>query len=958
MRYFTERREVQEAIISVLSQPTASYSASCWRYLTQEEVNRLRRNTSNIVLRDVFFQKVKELNPFLSQRELEELLKRIESLKPNIQGNMEMWEHLKGIRSIYVEKERRERNIRLIDTENWQNNVFHYTDEFEFSNGIRKIRQDLVFFINGIPLVFIEAKAPHREDAIESALAQVRRYHEEASELLAVEQVFGITHAIRFLYGATWNTSSKSLYNFREEIKGGFEELIRAFFGCERVVRLLSDYVLFVRKDDRLEKVLLRPHQIRAVEKSIQRAKDPDKHKGLIWHTQGSGKTYTMLAIAKRLIEDPVFENPTVLMLVDRNELEQQLFSNIKAVGLERVEIAESKRYLQELLRQDRRGIIVSTIHKFEGMPENINTRHNIIVLVDEAHRTMGGKLGNYLMGALPNATYLGFTGTPIGKTSSGKSTFHIFGIDDPEGYLDKYSIAQSIEDGTTLRLYYNLAPNELKVDRETLEKEFLELKDAEGISDPWELDTVLEKAVHLKNMLKSQERISRVAEYVARHYREYVEPLGYKAFLVAVDREACALYKEELDKHLPPEYSRVVFSPHKNDPPIMQRFHLSEEEEKRVREDFKDPEKMPKILIVTNKLLTGFDAPVLYCLYLDKPMRDHMLLQTIARVNRPYEDKEGRKKPAGLIIDFVGIFENLEKALAFDSVEIEGVATDLELLKERFKELMEKAQKEYLQELSSLPAYRRVDYVLEKFHEEARREEFYKFCREVFDLYDLLSPDAFLRPYLDHLENLRRVYAIVRQAYEPSYNISRDFSKKVEELVRKHTKQSMIGESLEVYEINEGLLKRLEAETADHEKVFNLARTIEEFVRREKDKNPLFVSIGERAQQVVEDFKRRQIKAQEALRELRKLIEETLKIQTQIKESQLDMETFAIAYKLKESGKPPEEAETLAKEIRKLLDGYPYWKQDEGQERELKRHTLRLLKDMGLVEDILKVLR
>lgn len=665
-----------------------------------------------------------------------------------------------------------------------------------------------------------------------------------------------------------------------------------------------------------------------------------------------------MLAIAKRLIEDPIFENPTVIMLVDRNELEQQLFSNIKAVGLERVEVAQSKRDLQELLRGDKRGIIVSTIHKFEGMPENINTRHNIIVLVDEAHRTTGGKLGNYLMGALPNATYLGFTGTPVGRTSRGKSTFHIFGIEDPEGYLDKYSIAQSIEDGTTLKLHYSLAPNELRIDRETLEKEFLELKEAEGISDPEELDRVLEKAVHLKNMLKSEDRISKVAEYVARHYREYVEPLGYKAFLVAVDREACALYKEELDKHLPPEYSKVVFSPHYDDPEFMKRFHLSEEEEKRIREDFKDPEKMPKILIVTNKLLTGFDAPVLYCLYLDKPMRDHVLLQTIARVNRPYEDKEGRKKPAGLIIDFVGIFENLEKALAFDSAEIEGVAADLELLKERFKEPMEKAQKEYLEELSKVPEHKRVDYLLEKFHEEARRVDFYQFCREVFDLYDLLSPDAFLRPYLDHLENLRRMYVIVRQAYEPTYNINKDFSKKVEELVRKHTKQGMIGESLEVYEINEGLLKRLEGETASHEKVFNLAKSIEEFVKKEKDTNPLFVSIGERAQKVVEDFRRRQLTAQQTLKELQKIIEEILKIQTQMRESQLDTETFNVAYILKKSGKAPEEAESLAKEIKKILDEYPYWRLDEGQERELKRHILRLLKDIRLVEELLKVLR
>ena len=334
-------------------------------------------------------------------------------------------------------------------------------------------------------------------------------------------------------------------------------------------------------------------------------------------------------------------------------------------------------------------------IHKFEDMPENINTRENLFVLVDEAHRTTGGKLGNYLMGALPNATYIGFTGTPIDKTEYGKGTFITFGKDDPpKGYLDKYSIAESIEDGTTVELHYTLAPNELQVDKETLEKEFWALKEAEGVSDVEELNKVLEKAVNLRNMLKNRERVERVAKYVADHYRDNVEPMGYKAFLVAVDREACALYKEQLDKHLPKEYSKVVYSPFYNDPPELSKHHLSVTEEKRIRKAFRKPDELPKILIVTEKLLTGFDAPILYCMYLDKPMRDHVLLQAIARVNRPYEDDEGRKKPSGFVLDFVGIFDNLEKALAFDSQDIEGVVQDIEVLKGQFTELMDTARR------------------------------------------------------------------------------------------------------------------------------------------------------------------------------------------------------------------------------------------------------------------------
>ncbi|MEK7327071.1 MAG: type I restriction endonuclease subunit R, partial [Chloroflexota bacterium] len=342
------------------------------------------------------------------------------------------------------------------------------------------------------------------------------------------------------------------------------------------------------------------------------------------------------------------------------------------AYGFKAVELAHSKARLRELLMADYRGLIVSMIHKFDDISARLNPRANIYVLVDEAHRTTGGDLGNYLMGALPNATYIGFTGTPIDKTAYGQGTFKTFGKDDPQGYLDKYAIAESIEDGTTLPLHYALAPNDIRVPREQLEQEFLALAEAEGVSDIVELNKILDRAVALKTFLKSADRVERVARFVAEHYRANVEPMGYKAFLVGVDREACALYKQALDKHLPPDYSAVVYTAAHNDEELLQNYYVrrqtpfaaptDDEAEKKLRKAFIKKDTLPKLLIVTDKLLTGFDAPILYCLYLDKPMRDHTLLQAIARVNRPYEDDEAAgsrmKKPSGFVVDFVGIFE------------------------------------------------------------------------------------------------------------------------------------------------------------------------------------------------------------------------------------------------------------------------------------------------------------
>ncbi len=341
-------------------------------------------------------------------------------------------------------------------------------------------------------------------------------------------QAYAITHISKYYYSGTWNTSEKLLFNWKEETGGNFEQLIKTFFDRERILKLITDFILFTRQDDELKKVVLRPHQMNAIGKIIERAQDPQKHRGLVWHTQGSGKTYTMIVAAQKIIENPLFKNPTVIMLVDRNELESQLFANIIAVGIGNVEVTENKDHLRELLSRDRRGLIITMIHKFEGIPANINTRKNIFVLVDEAHRTTGGKLGNYLMGALPNATYIGFTGTPIDRTQYGQGTFVTFGKDDPpHGYLDKYSIAESIEDGTTVPLYYTLAPNDLRVEKEVLEKEFLNLAEAEGISDIETLNKILEKAVTLRNMLKNKERVEKIAIYIADHYKKYIEPMG-----------------------------------------------------------------------------------------------------------------------------------------------------------------------------------------------------------------------------------------------------------------------------------------------------------------------------------------------------------------------------------------------------------------------------------------------
>ncbi len=957
----SERRTVQNPFLRYVQE-------AGWTYLPPTEALRLRGGESSPVLRTVLIEQLQRLNPGVvdSVTKAEEVADRLVGVRPSIEGNLEVWEYLKGLKTAFVEAERRERNVRLLDTDKPEANTFHVTDEFRFVSGRAAIRADVVLFINGIPVIVVETKAATRPEGIAEAFDQIRRYHEQGPEFMAEAQLFALTHLVKFFYGPTWNLSRKTLFNWREEQAGDFETLVKSFVAPRRVLRVLTDYILFVRKDGELTKAVLRPHQMRATEKVIARSQDPEKKRGLVWHTQGSGKTFTMITAAKRLLEDPRFENPTVLMIVDRNELQQQLFQNLEAVGFGRVHVARSKRHLRELLRQDTRGLIVSMIHKFDDADANLNTRSNIFVLVDEAHRSTGGDLGNYLMGALPNATFVGFTGTPIDKSAHGKGTFKVFGGGDPGGYLDKYSIRESIEDGTTVPLHYQMAPNELVIDREAMEREFWAAAELEGVADVEELNRVLDRAVTLKNMLKNRGRVDRIARFVAEHFRKYVQPMGYKAFLVGVDREACTFYKEALDRYLPSTISQVVISRGHNDPPELKRYHLSDEEEANVRKAFRKPDKDPQILIVTEKLLTGYDAPILYAMYLDKPMRDHVLLQAIARVNRPYEDEQGRRKKSGLIVDFVGLFDNLERALAFDSKDVEGVVEDLDVLKEHFARLMARGRDEYLSLETGENEDKIAESILEHFRDRDLREEFYAYFRELEEVYEILSPDSFLRPFLKDYERLVVMYRLLRSAYEPHIPVDKSFLRKTAEIVQRHVVTPTVKDADRVYVIDDkAFLALLSEDKPDTVKVFNLLRELHRLVEAKGREQPHLVPIGERAEAIRQAFEERQISSQEALEALSDLVRKLHEAQEQRHKSKLSQEAFAVAWWLRvQKGFKAAKAEQLAAEVEPLFESYPHWSVSMDQERELRRKMYKKLIDAGIkdvvpwTDEILSLLR
>jgi type I restriction enzyme R subunit len=885
---------------------------------------------------DLLFQKVREFNPKFKDTK-EELLRKLDLPLPTIQGNREFLRCLQGEKTFFSKEDNREFNLTLISYDEPKKNIFEVTEEYYLFNGKYANREDVVFLINGIPVLVIECKNAAKDEAIAIGIDQIRRYHRETPEFFVPEQIFTATESIGFSYGVTWNTIRRNIFNWKEEEIGNLESKIKSFCSTKNVMDYLKKYIIFAEKDEELNKYILRRHQKTAVEKAVERAHDPARTRGLVWHTQGSGKTYTMIKIAELLFKSPESEKPTILLMIDRNELEDQMLKNLASLGVNNAVKAETIPALQKYLKDDYRGIIVSMIHKFRDMPADVNARRNIYVLIDEAHRTTGGDLGNFLMAAVPNATYIGFTGTPVDRTAYGKGTFKTFGLEDKTGYLHKYSIAESIEDGTTLPLFYGMASNDLLVPKDILEKEFLDLADAFGVNDIEELNKILERAVNTRNFLKGRERIEKVAGYAARHYRENVEPLGYKAFLVGVDRPACAMYKKALDKFLPPEYSEVVYTGNNNDTEELKKYHLEKRKEKEIRKNFIKPDKLPKILIVTEKLLTGYDAPILYAMYLDKPMRDHTLLQAIARVNRPYENEEAeRVKPHGFVLDFVGIFENLEKALAFDSEEINAIVKDIVLLKHLFKAKMEKEVPPYLKLITQDFNDKDTDTLIDHFRDKSERKEFFKLYKEVEMLYEIISPDQFLRPYLDGYATLSAMYKIVRNAFARRVQVDREFQRKTSELVQKKVSGTYPMPGNEYFEINEDTIAYIKAKDKnENTRVINLVKSIEKLAE-EKSDDPFLIGLRERAEAVEEQYEDRQISTQEALAELRKMYEEDVTRKKEQAEKGFDGLTFFIYRTLLDKGLG--QSEEVTKQIKEEFINNPNWKTSEKELRELRK--------------------
>lgn len=930
-----------------------------WTPILPEVALLKRGGEAGMMFRDELENSLGQFNLWMTDDAIRSVAERIEAIPPTIEGNREMLAWLHGERQWYDEAENCHRRVRLVDFETPGDNVYHVTWEWKLKPPARKgNRADVMFVINGVPVAIVEHKNPKDADAIERAVTQLRRYEIETPELIALPQLFNVTHLIEYWYGVTWNASRRFMARWKERPDESYRFAVQSFFEPTEFLRTLRDWILFYVEDGETRKSVLRQHQRRAIDRIVERCSEPAKQRGLIWHTQGSGKTFTLLTAARLILEcEDLFHTPTVVVVVDRTELEGQLKGWVERLlgEMQQQDIAvwraNSKAELRELFQTDKRGLILSMIHKFEGIEKNANIRDNVYVFIDEAHRSVAKDLGTYLMAALPNATIIGFTGTPIDKTAQGEGTFKIFGADDELGYLDKYTIAESIEDETTVPIRHTMAPSEMIVPVERLDKEFFVLAEAEGITDVDELNKVLEDAVGLCTFLTADDRIEKVAAFVAEHFKENVEQLGYKAFLVGVNREACAKYKRALDKLLPPEWTAPVYTENVDDivkRQLVAKHQLSPEREADVRLMFKKANENPKILIVTDKLLTGYDVPLLYCMYLDKPMHDHVLLQAISRVNRPYVDATGARKRIGLVVDFVGVLRELKKALRFDSTEVNGVIEGLDLLLDDLRDKIARAKDEYLTESSGGQS----DECLEKmiygrFLDLEPRKAFFEAYKEIEALWEILSPSPELRDYIATYKQLAQLYAAVRNAYTSRVNYVMDLANKTRLLIQDSATQEGLGYRKKTVTFDVSTLEALRGGSgSDEAKVFNLVRGLHQEIEENRDSVSVLRPLKDRAEQVLKDLEERKTTGLAAMDLLADIAREKDAATKEAKESGLSSRAFGVYWTLKND--PGFESTGIlvmdvAKRAEDLLTRFPNAAVNPDEQRRLRTGLYRL---------------
>lgn len=710
------------------------------------------------------------------------------------------------------------------------------TNQWEFprasSEGGKRL--DLVYLINGIPVCIGEAKSPvlpqvtwgdgaidilHYEKSIpEMFVPNVLTFATEGKEL----QYAGIcTPADKW---GPWFSDEKRVHGTLESVKHNVRSLIRP----NMLLDIYRYYSVFTATPSGKKlKIVCRYQQYLGGEAIVQRVLNTYREKkgpkkGLIWHFQGSGKSWLMVFAAQKLRMQNELHAPTVVIVDDRVDLEDQITGDFTRAEIPNIESATNKDALIAFFKQDQRKILITTIFKFGDVEEVLNKRDNIILLVDEAHRTQEKDLGRKMRNSLPNAFFFGLTGTPINKRD--KNTFLAFGAEEDHeqgGYISKYTFQNSVDDGATLELNFKTVPVELHLNEAQLQEEFDALTDQ--ISE--EEKNELVKRTSVEAFFTAEKRINDVARYIVNHFKDYVEPTGMKAQVVVYNRDCCVKYKKAIDALLGTKDATTIVMHTGGDKADNYKEHRrTRDDEKKLLDHFRDPLSPLKIVIVTSKLLTGFDAPILQCMYLDKPMKDHMLLQAICRTNRKYKVD----KKCGLIVDFVGVFDNVAQSLAFDEETVRTVVKNIDEVKSFIPTFLQECIDFFPGVDRTIGGWEGLQAAQQCLLDVKNKTDFAQHFARLIKAWETVSPDQMLAPYQEDYAWLAQVYQSVRPVGTSGSLIWTLLGAKTIEIIHKNIDTIDIGTPLEDLVVDGDVIDMvIEQAKNNRKKIFEVERML-----------------------------------------------------------------------------------------------------------------------------------
>ena len=628
-------------------------------------------------------------------------------------------------------------------------------------------RLDLVYVINGIPMVIGEVKTPTKPSVTwADGATDMMHYQKSIPEMFVTNILTFASEGRELQYGGIgcpvnkwgpWFADEDREHGTLEAVKKNSQSLLTP----ERLLDIYRYYTVFTgTTGGKSIKIVCRYQQYLGGEAIVQRVMGTIRNgkgprKGLIWHFQGSGKSWLMVFAAQKLRMQRELKAPTVLIVDDRVDLQDQITGDFTRASIPNVDLVEKKEELEQKIHL--RKILITTIFKFGDLPEGevIDDRDNIILLMDEAHRTQEGNLGKKMRTALPNAFFFGLTGTPINRNDH--NTFACFGAPEDEyGYISKYTFQNSVDDGATLELNFKTVPVEMHLNEAKLEEEFDKLTDQISEDDKQELV----RRTSVEAFFTADERINKVCKYIVNHFRENVEPTGMKAQVVVYNRDCCVKYKKALDALLGTEdQTTIVMHTEGDKADEYKPYQRSRADEKKLLDQFRDPLSPLKFVIVTSKLLTGFDAPILQCMYLDKPMKNHTLLQAICRTNRKYNEN----KKCGLIVDFVGVFENVAHSLAFDEESIKTVIKNMDEIKALIPQYMNECLAFFPGVDRTVGGWEGLSAAQQCLKDEGVKTNFARHFARLSKAWEIVSPDQCLAEYQSDYTWMAQVYQSVR---------------------------------------------------------------------------------------------------------------------------------------------------------------------------------------------------